>query len=115
VPRLPEPPKTYQEFTRRFPRLAQAWRLAGDEGEDGPLDAKTARLVKLGLAIGAWREGAVHSAVRKALAAGASAAEVEQVVALAAPTLGFPAAVAAFTWVRDLTGRKAPEKPAGRR
>jgi alkylhydroperoxidase/carboxymuconolactone decarboxylase family protein YurZ len=60
-------------------------------------------LVKLGIAIGAMREGAVHSSVRKARAAGASAAEMQQVLALAATTIGFPATVAAFTWVRDET------------
>jgi hypothetical protein len=29
--------------------------------KEGPLDAKTARLVKLAVAVGAMREGAVHA------------------------------------------------------
>jgi hypothetical protein len=57
--------------------------------------------VKLGIAIGAMREGAVHSGVRKARDAGASLAEMEQVVALAASTIGFPASVAVWNWVRE--------------
>jgi alkylhydroperoxidase/carboxymuconolactone decarboxylase family protein YurZ len=85
------PPSTHQRFVRRFPRLGEAWDLVNQEGGAGPLHAKTRRLLKLAIAIGAMREGAVHSGVRKARDAGASVAEMEQVVALAASTIGFPA------------------------
>ncbi len=95
------PPAAHQAFVARFPRLGRAWDLAGEEGAEGPLDAKTQRLVKLAIAIGAMREGAVHSGVRKASDAGASLEEIEQVIALAATTIGFPSAVAIWTWVRD--------------
>lgn len=105
---LPKPPDTYLEFTKRFPKVGKAWELLGDAGRDGPLDEKTARLVKLGVAIGCLREGAVHSAVRKALAAGVSREAVEQVIALAASTLGLPAAVAVYTWVRDVLDQAGP-------
>lgn len=105
---LPTPPDTYTEFTRRYPKLAEAWRLSREAGEAGPLDEKAVRLVKLAVAVGTMREGAVHSAVRKARAAGLGRDELEQVIALAAGTLGFPAAVAVFSWVRDeLDGRRA--------
>ncbi|MCK5651238.1 MAG: carboxymuconolactone decarboxylase family protein, partial [Gemmatimonadetes bacterium] len=63
---LPKPPQTYEEFTGRFPKLAEAWEAIGEAGKEGPLDQKTTRLVKLGVAIGAFREGPVHSSVRKA-------------------------------------------------
>jgi 4-carboxymuconolactone decarboxylase len=98
---MPKPPDTFIEFTQRFPKLAEAWKLAGEAGVSGPLDEKTVRLVKLAVAMGCMREGAVHSAVRKAVASGAAREEIEQVIALAASTLGFPAAVAVFSWVRD--------------
>jgi 4-carboxymuconolactone decarboxylase len=105
------PPALHQQFVRRFPRLAEAWDLVNEEGAAGPLDAKTQRLVKLAIAIGALREGAVHSGVRKARDAGATPAEMEQVVALAASTIGLPAAVAAWSWVKEeAAGRKAPRK-----
>ena len=97
----PKPPKTYEHFTQRFPKLAEAWEKIGEAGHVGPLDDKTIRLVKLAIAIGARREGAVHSGVRKALARGISTEEIEQVIALAASTLGMPATVAVFTWIRD--------------
>lgn len=101
-----KPPAAHEEFVKRFPRIGEAWELISKEGEQGPLEEKTRRLVKLGVAIGALREGAVHSSVRKAVAAGANTAEVEQVVALAASTIGLPSAVAAWTWVREQLGRR---------
>lgn len=97
----PKPPKMYSDFIRRYPDLGRAWDLIHRAGEAGPLDARTARLIKLGIAVGAMREGAVHSAVRKALAEGIDRAAIEQVVCLSAGTLGFPSTVAVFSWVRD--------------
>ena len=98
---MSKPPAAHQRFVRRFPKLGQSWDLVNQEGGEGPLDAKTQRLLKLAIAIGAMREGAVHSGVRKARDAGASLAEMEQVVALAASTIGFPSAVAVWSWVRE--------------
>ncbi len=100
-PSTPKPPKAYTAFTHTYPKLAEAWELIAEEGTGGPLDERTQRLVKLGVAIGAMRQGAVHSGVRKALALGIGRDELEQVVALAAGTLGMPSTVAAFTWVQD--------------
>ena len=98
------PPAAHQQFVRRFPRLGKAWDLVNEEGSAGPLDARTQRLLKLAVAIGAMREGAVHSGVRKARDAGASLEELEQVVALGASTIGLPSAVAVWTWIRDVKG-----------
>ena len=57
--------------------------------------------MKLGLAIGAMREGSVHASVRKAKALGVSREEIDQVLRLAAGTLGMPSVVAAFSWIED--------------
>lgn len=99
--RSPKPPKTFERFSKRYPKIREAWDLLGEAAAEGPMDEKTARLVKLGIAIGARGEGAVHSAVRKALAAGVTRGEIEQVIALAASTIGLPSTVAVFTWVED--------------
>lgn len=99
---LPQPPPTYRAFVKRYPKLGEAWESVSEAGADGPLSGDTARLVKFGIAIGAMREGAVHASVRKALAQGISPEALEQVVALAAGTVGLPGAVAAFSWVHDL-------------
>lgn len=106
-----KPPALHQQFVRRFSRLGEAWDRVNEEGADGPLDAKTQRLLKLAIAIGAMREGAVHSGVRKAGDVGATLAEMEQVVALAASTIGLPATVAAWSWVKEeATGKKRSRK-----
>lgn len=101
---LPSPPAAFVRFTEHYPGLAAAWEAAGVAGRDGPLDPDTVRIVKLGVAIGAMREGAVHASVRKALAQGISSETLDQVVAIAAGTIGFPATVAAHTWVHDVLG-----------
>jgi alkylhydroperoxidase/carboxymuconolactone decarboxylase family protein YurZ len=95
----PKPPQAYEAFVKRYPKLGQAWDAIHEAGDEGPLDPRTARLVKLGIAIGALREGAIHSSVRKARAMGITTTEIEQVVALAAGTLGLPATVAVYTWI----------------
>jgi alkylhydroperoxidase/carboxymuconolactone decarboxylase family protein YurZ len=100
--RVPKPPATYTEFVTQYPELGSAWELIGKAGKKGPLDESTQRLVKLAVAIGAMREGAVHSSVRKARAQGISREAVEQVVALAVGTLGMPSTVAVYTWVREV-------------
>jgi len=102
--RAPEPPRTFKQFIERFPTLAEAWERTAEAGREGPLDDKTGRLIKLAVAAGAMRQGAVRSSVRKALALGASAAEIEQVVALAAGTLGLPSTVAVWSWIRETEG-----------
>jgi hypothetical protein len=69
------------------------------------------------MAIGGRLEGAVRSHAGRALEAGARRGEIEHVVALAVTTVGFPTAVAAFTWVEDILkpGRRLKRrKPSAR-
>jgi alkylhydroperoxidase/carboxymuconolactone decarboxylase family protein YurZ len=104
----PKAPRTFDEFVRHFPELGKAWDVLGRAGRSGPLPPKTCELVKLGSAIASRSEGAVHSAVRKARAAGASVAELQQVLVLSASTVGLPWTVAAYTWMRDELGVASP-------
>lgn len=98
-----QPPKRFQAFARRYPDIAKAYEaLASATQAAGPLDAKTRCLVKLAIAAGAWREGAVHSHARRALAAGCTPDELRHVVLLATTTLGFPSMMAVMTWVEDM-------------
>ena len=101
MPDLPPPPDAYRAFAEAFPELAAAWHATQATGEQGPLAPREQRLVKFAIACGSMRRSAVHSAVRKARAAGVTDAEMRQVIALAAGTLGFPAAVALWQWVCD--------------
>ena|SRR3989338_9492658 len=103
---IPTPPKMYETFNKRYPQLKQAYELIAQAGKEGPLDERTARLIKLGIVIGAMREGAVHANVRKALALGIAKEEIEQVVCLASRTLGLPSTVAVYSWVQDVLRKK---------
>jgi alkylhydroperoxidase/carboxymuconolactone decarboxylase family protein YurZ len=104
---LLQPPDTYREFVQRFPKLAAGWEAIASAGKEGPLDEKTARLIKLAVACAALREGAVHANVRKALAVGITREEIEQVIALTAGTIGLPATVAVFSWIEEVLARNA--------
>jgi len=96
-------PDVYLRLRSRFPAVAGALDTLGEAVENaGPLDERTQRLVKLGIAIGATAEGAVRSGTRRALAAGASPEEILQVAILAITTRGFPAAVATFSWIDEV-------------
>jgi len=99
------PPSGAGRFARRFPDLWQAYQALGAAAaQSGPAGPRERRLIKLALAIGAGSEGAVHSHARQALAEGLSPEEIRQVCNLAITTLGFPSAMAAMSWVEDVTG-----------
>jgi len=96
-------PDVYRGFRDDYPAVATALDGLGEATDDAvTLDERTARLVKLGLAVGVQAEGAVKSNARKALAAGASAEEVRQVGILAITTCGFPAAIAGIGWIDEV-------------
>jgi alkylhydroperoxidase/carboxymuconolactone decarboxylase family protein YurZ len=96
-------PGVYLRFRSGYPTVATALDGLGETVDGaGPLDERTARLVKLGLAIGGAAEGAVRSNARKALAAGATVEEVRHVALLAVTTCGFPAAIAGFGWIDEV-------------
>jgi len=98
-----ELPPSYQRFQEDFPPIWEAFdNLAKKCHQAGPLEAKVRRLVKLGIAIGAGLEGAVHSHTRRALAEGIAPQEIRHAVLLAMTTVGFPRTMAALSWVNDL-------------
>ena len=89
--------KTYPELYRAYAALGAACAASG------PVEGQALRLVKLALAIGAGSDGGVHSHTRRGLEEGLSPEALKQVALLAVPTLGFPRAVAALTWIEDVT------------
>ena len=91
------------KIAKRYPQIWAAYQQLGAAcAETGPLDARTLRLVKLAIAIGAESEGAVHSHVRRGLDEGLSAEELLHVSLLAIPSVGLAKAVAAMTWIEDI-------------
>ena len=96
-------PKTYLKFREDYPEVARNYESLGESLANlGALDKRTVALVKLALAVANQREGGVHSAARKGLDAGLSAAEMRQVALLAIGTVGFSSAMAAHTWIGDI-------------
>jgi len=96
-------PNVYLRFRDGFPDVASALDGLGEAADAaGPLDERTVRLVKLGLAIGGESEGSVRSNARKALAAGASPEELRHVAMLAITTCGFPTGIAGLGWIDEV-------------
>jgi 4-carboxymuconolactone decarboxylase len=96
-------PDVYQHFEHAFPQVHSAHQdLAKACYESGPLDERTARLVKLGIAVGAQAEGAVRSHARRALTEGESREQVRHVGLLALTTIGFPHTVAGLSWIEEV-------------
>ena len=95
-------PPLVEQFAKDHPEVWEAYnRLGQVAAKAGPLDAKTERLVKLAIAVGAGLQGAVHSHVRRGLAAGLTRQEMEHVAMLAITTVGWPSALAALSWIDD--------------
>jgi 4-carboxymuconolactone decarboxylase len=100
---MSELPESYQHVKQQRPELMKHYEALGEAARNaGPLDAKGAALVKLGMSIGAGQEGGTHAGVRKALEAGCTPDELRHAVILAVTTLGFPAMSRARTWVEDV-------------
>ena len=97
------PPSGAGRLANGYPDVWENYTALGKSVADaGELDARTRRLLKLALAVGAGSEGAVHSHARQAREEGIVDADIRQVVLLAITTLGFPAAMAAYSWVNDI-------------
>lgn len=94
------------DLAKHYPTV---WAAYADLGEAtanaGNLTDRERRLVKLALSIGAGSEGAVHSHARRGLAEGVTADDLQQVALLAIGPLGLPRAVAAGTWISDVTDK----------
>ncbi len=101
-------PKKPAALARKYPRIWDCFEdLANECHQAGPLDAKTRRLVKLGIALGAGLEGGAHAQVRNALAEGITPEELRHVALLSLTSIGFPASMAALTWIDDCFGTKS--------
>jgi alkylhydroperoxidase/carboxymuconolactone decarboxylase family protein YurZ len=109
-------PPVYRRFAHEQPRLVRAYERLGEAClTEGPLDPRSAALVKIGIAVGARLEGAMHSHVRKALEAGATPDEVRHAVRLGLTTVGFPTMMAALSWANDVLGAEPGSRRPRRR
>jgi len=104
-------PEVYKDFKKQYPDIARGYdALAKAVHEWGPLDAKTRRLVKLGVAVGLSSEGSVRSHVRRGLAEGITPDEMRHAVLLAFTTAGYPAMIASLKWTEIVIENEARKK-----
>ncbi|MEJ2697904.1 MAG: carboxymuconolactone decarboxylase family protein [Candidatus Sulfobium sp.] len=96
-------PNQYTGIAKRFRKYFTALNNLGKAASAaGPLDEKTAQLIRLAGAASVRSEGAVHSHARRAIEAGASAEELYHSLLLLTSTIGFPTVSAALSWVDDI-------------
>ena len=97
-----ELPEFLQKVVARYPEV---WEKYGDLGKTvgslSGLDERSQKLAKLAIAIGAGREGAVHSHARRCKRDGFSADELYHVALLAITSVGWSGAIAALSWIDD--------------
>ena len=103
---MSELPKSYEDAKQHYPTVMSHYEALGQAVQGaGPLEAKTAALIRLGMCIGAGLEGGAHASVRKAREAGCTAEELRHAALLAVTTLGFPSMARSRTWVEDLLSK----------
>lgn len=96
-------PKNFQKLQQNHPGFMAAVGNLGKAVRDaGPLEEKTTNLLQMAAAAALRMEGAVHSHARRAMAAGATEAEVRHGLIVLTSTIGFPAVAAATSWINDL-------------
>lgn len=96
-------PKNYLKFKAKFSKVWSAYDNLGETlKKEGPLDKKTQELVKLAYAVAIASEGATHSHTRRALKEGATREEILHAAVLGITTIGFPRAMAGFSWINDV-------------
>ena len=101
-----ELPGAAGKLAKENPAIWEAYAALGEAtAAAGKLSDRERRLVKLALAIGAGSEGAVHSHTRRGVSEGISGDDLHQVALLAIGPLGLPRAVAAGTWISDITDK----------
>ncbi|MFW2365577.1 MAG: carboxymuconolactone decarboxylase family protein [Desulforhopalus sp.] len=95
--------RTYHDISKRYPEVISALETLGTTVRElGPLDKKTSHLIQLSAAAAAKSEGSVHSHTRRAKEAGATREEIYHTLLLLISTIGFPQAMAAISWCRDI-------------
>ncbi len=96
-------PDYYTNLKKRYPMVSKSFdTLAADCAVAGPLDAKTQRMVKLGVAIGKGIEGDIQNLTMQALADGNTPDEIRHAVLLSVTTAGFPAMITSMQLVEEI-------------
>ncbi len=94
---IPKPPKFYEQFFKKYPLIAGKYEELGDAVHDlGPLTERDRALIKMAISGSHLYRSAFKAHIRKAIASGISREEIEHLVLLFLPTVGFPTMMAAM-------------------
>lgn len=95
--------ENWKYFRNTYPEAHEAYESFGKSlgADNGPLDAKTCALIKLGIAAASQFDLALRSHIEKAVNAGCTHEEVEHAVLQTATTAGFPRMMAALMIWRE--------------
>jgi 4-carboxymuconolactone decarboxylase len=94
---IPKPPKFYQQFVKRYPDVTKSYEALGDTIHNlGPLNDRERALVKLAISGSNLYSSAFKAHIRKAVASGITRDEIEHLILLFLPTVGFPSMMAAM-------------------
>lgn len=94
---LPKPPKFYEQFVKKYPQVAGKYEELGDAVHGlGPLNDRDRALIKLAISGSHLYNSAFKAHIRKAVASGITRDEIEHLVLLFLPTVGFPSMMAAM-------------------
>ena len=95
-------PETFQSIVDKYPEVWKAHeKMTIACAEAGPLDRKTAELIKIGICIGSGLQTATKRHAIMAVENGAKKEEVYHTALLAMTTLGHPRAAAGWKWIQD--------------
>jgi AhpD family alkylhydroperoxidase len=98
-------PKTLEDFKKQFAKTWTAYeQLRNASDKEGPLDARTAELIKIGISAALQHEGGIVAHISQARKAGASNAEIYQAILLATGLAGFPAVLAGVATAKKYLG-----------
>lgn len=104
---MPKPPKFYEEFVKKYPLVADTYEELGNAVHDqGPLNERDRALIKLAISGSHLYSSAFKAHIRKAIATGVSREEIEHLVLLFLPTIGFPTMMAAMGIVTEQMEKK---------
>ena len=93
----------YSWLVSKFDKVLQSHQELGKAvREAGPIDEKTGHLIQLAAAAAVRSEGGVHSHVKRALQAGATADDIYHSLILLTSTIGFPTVAASLSWAREI-------------
>jgi 4-carboxymuconolactone decarboxylase len=96
-------PDQYLSIKKRFSKFFTAAKNLGKAASTaGPINEKTAELIKLAAAAAIRSEGSVHSHAKRALEAGAKPDEIYHALILTTSIIGFPTVSAALSWADDV-------------